>query len=138
MFIPGAGNLVIKRSVFKNIGLFSEEFGPKGHNLQGGEDLEFIRRALKHGERLMYIPEILQYHQVDKNKLTLNYLIKKAYYRSMAAYQLNDKISLRSHPPVFLQDGCCASDEINLLFPSACPSLLSCKTGLRYGGNTRA
>ena len=103
MFIPGAGNLVIKRSVFKNIGLFSEEFGPKGHNLQGGEDLEFIRRALKHGERLMYIPEILQYHQVDKNKLTLNYLIKKAYYRSMAAYQLNDKISSGPIPRYFFR-----------------------------------
>ncbi len=101
MFIPGAGNLVIKRSVFKNVGLFSEEFGPKGHNLQGGEDLEFIRRALKHGERLMYIPEILQYHHVDKNKLTLNYLIKKAYYRSMAAYQLSDKISSGAIPRYF-------------------------------------
>jgi len=101
MFIPGAGNLVIKKSVFKNIGLFSEEFGPKGHNLQGGEDLEFLRRALKHGERLMYIPEILQYHHVDKNKLTLNYLIKKAYYRSMAAYQLNDKISSGPIPRYF-------------------------------------
>jgi len=101
MFIPGAGNLVIKRSVFKNVGLFSEEFGPKGHNLQGGEDLEFIKRALKHGERLMYIPEILQYHHVDKNKLTLNYLIKKAYYRSMAAYQLSDKISSGTIPRYF-------------------------------------
>ena len=101
MFIPGAGNLVIKRLVIKNIGLFSEEFGPKGHNLQGGEDLEFIMRALKHGERLMYIPEILQYHHVDKNNLTLNYLIKKSYYRSMAAYQLNDKISPGSIPRYF-------------------------------------
>ena len=92
MFIPGAGNLVIKRTVYKKVGLFNEKFGPKGHNLRGGEDLEFIKRALKHGERLMYIPEILQYHHVDKNKLTLKYLIKKAYYRSMAAYQMNDKI----------------------------------------------
>ena len=101
MFIPGAGNLVIKRSVFENIGLFSEKLGPKGHNLQGGEDLEFIRRALKNGERLMYIPEILQYHHVDKNKLTLRYLIKKAYYRSMAAYQLNNKISSGPIPRYF-------------------------------------
>ena len=93
MFIPGAGNLVIKKSVFENIGLFNEEFGPRGHNLQGGEDLEFIRRALKQGERLMYIPEILQYHQVEKEKLTLNYILRKAYYRSMVSYQMNDQIS---------------------------------------------
>lgn len=101
MFIPGAGNLVIKESVFEDIGLFSEGFGPKGHNLRGGEDLEFVRRALKQGERLIYIPEILQYHQVDKKKLTLNYVIKKAYYRSMAAYQLNKKISSAPIPWYF-------------------------------------
>lgn len=90
MFIPGAGNLVIKKSVFKNVGLFNERFGPKGHNLQGGEDLEFIRRALNNGERLLYIPEILQYHQVDKEKLTLGYLVRKAYHRSRVAYQLRE------------------------------------------------
>ena len=93
MFIPGAGNLVIKKSVFENVGLFSEGFGPKGHNLRGGEDLEFVRRALKQGERLVYFPEILQYHQVDKKNLNLDYLLKKAYYRSMAAYQFNKKTS---------------------------------------------
>lgn len=93
MFIPGAGNLVIKRTVFEKIGFFNEAFGPKGHNLQGGEDLEFVRRTLKKGNRLMYIPDILQYHQVEKENLSLNYIIKKAYYRSMTAYQLNEQIS---------------------------------------------
>jgi len=101
MFIPGAGNLVIKSLVFKNIGLFSEEFGPKGHNLHGGEDIEFVRRALRQGERLIYIPEILQYHQVDKENFTLGYLVRKAYYRSMASYQLHEGKS--SGPiPLFL------------------------------------
>ena len=31
-----------------------------------------------------------------------------------------------------------ATDEINLLSPATCPPLLSCKTGRRYRGNTRA
>ena len=101
MFIPGAGNLVIKKRVFENVGFFSEKFGPKGHNLRGGEDLEFVRRALKQGEHLVYIPEILQYHQVDTKKLKLNFLLKKAYYRSMAAYQFGDKISAGPVPLYF-------------------------------------
>lgn len=101
MFIPGAGNLVIKKRVFKNIGLFSENFGPKGHNLRGGEDLEFIRRALQQGERLVYIPEVLQYHQVDKKNLGLDYLLKKSYYRSRAAYEFNNKISSGPVPLYF-------------------------------------
>lgn len=87
MFIPGAGNLFIKKTVFQKIGPFSEQLGPKGHDLSGGEDIEFIKRVLNKGDRLLYVPEALQYHQVDKSKLTLSYVTKKAYFRSMAAYQ---------------------------------------------------
>ncbi len=87
MFIPGAGNLVIRKNVFHRIGYFSEQLGPKGHNLSGGEDIEFIKRALKSGEAVLYVPEILQYHQVNKSKLTLSYITKKAYERSKASYQ---------------------------------------------------
>jgi glycosyltransferase involved in cell wall biosynthesis len=36
-FLPGSGNLVVKKEVFERVGLFSEELGPKGHNLKGGE-----------------------------------------------------------------------------------------------------
>lgn len=90
MFLPGAGNLVIRMSVLQRIGLFSEQLGPKGHNLRGGEDIEFIRRALGHGEKLLYVPEILQYHQVEQSKLTFCYVVKKAYLRSIAANQFSN------------------------------------------------
>ena len=90
MFVPGAGNLVIRKSVFQKSGLFSEHLGPKGHNLSGGEDIEFVKRALKCRERLLYIPEIVQFHQIDQSKLKLSYLVKKAYFRSLAAYQFSE------------------------------------------------
>jgi glycosyltransferase involved in cell wall biosynthesis len=89
-FIPGAGNLIVKKAVFERIGLFSEQLGPKGNNLCGGEDIEFVNRALKSGERLLYDPMLMQYHHVDKSRLSLRYVIKKAYLRSMAAYQFED------------------------------------------------
>ena len=94
-FLPGAGNLFVRKTVFGKIGLFSEKLGPKGHNLRGGEDIEFVRRALSHGESILYIPGALQYHHVDKSKLTLSYLIKKAYYRSMVACQYSELNSTR-------------------------------------------
>ncbi len=87
IFIPGAGNLVIRKELFQKIGYFSENIGPKGHNLSGGEDIEFLRRALKNGEKILYIPDILQHHQVDQINFTLSYIIKKAYQRSMASYR---------------------------------------------------
>jgi len=87
IFIPGAGNLVIRKELFQKIGYFSENIGPRGHNLAGGEDIEFLRRALKKGEKILYIPDILQYHHVDRINFTLSYIIKKAYHRSLASYR---------------------------------------------------
>ena len=104
MFTPGAGNLFIRKYVFQTVGPFSEMLGPKGHNLNGGEDIEFIKRALRSGEKLLYVPEALQYHQVDKSKLTLSYLIKKAYFRSLSAYQFLELTSNHciGNVPVYL------------------------------------
>jgi glycosyltransferase involved in cell wall biosynthesis len=86
-FLPGSGNLMVRREVFERVGLFSEELGPKGHNLKGGEDIEFVRRALQRGERVLYIPEMKQCHQVFSENLRMRYLVKKAYLRSIVAYQ---------------------------------------------------
>ncbi len=104
VFMPGAGNLIIRKNIFQWFGYFSEQLGPRGHNLAGGEDIEFIERALKKGERLLYIPEALQYHQIDKSRLTLFYLIQKAYYRSIAAYAFSETNAkyLIGHIPAYL------------------------------------
>jgi GT2 family glycosyltransferase len=84
-----SGNLVVKKEVFERVGLFSEELGPKGHNLKGGEDIEFVRRALKKGEEILYVPSIMQLHQVFSENLRLPYIIRKAYLRSTAAYRFS-------------------------------------------------
>lgn len=95
LFLPQGGNLVIRKTVIQKIGLFSEELGPKGHNFGGGEDMEFIRRALHYGERLLFVPRVLQYHQVHGARLTLPYLVKKAYLRSKVACELNEGPSVQ-------------------------------------------
>jgi glycosyltransferase involved in cell wall biosynthesis len=95
LFLPQGGNLVIRKTVIQKIGLFSKKLGPKGHNLGGGEDMEFIRRALHHGERLLFVPRVLQYHQVHWARLTLPYLVKKAYLRSKVACELNEGPSVQ-------------------------------------------
>lgn len=104
LFLPQGGNLVIRKTVIQKIGLFSEELGPKGHNLGGGEDMEFIRRALHYGERLLFVPRVLQYHQVHGARLTLPYLVKKAYQRSKSAYQFlhMDKPDISGRVPNYL------------------------------------
>lgn len=82
--LPGGGNLVLRRAVFDRVGGFAEELGPQGHNLGGGEDTDFILRALKADEHMIYIPDITQYHYVDPARLRLGYLFRKSFQRSRA------------------------------------------------------
>ncbi len=80
--VPGGGNLFLRPSVFNVVGGFSTDLGPKGHDLGGGEDSAFIINALRHDQRLQYVPSILQYHYVDTERLKFPYLVKKAFQRS--------------------------------------------------------
>jgi len=82
--VPGGGNLFLRREVFERVGGFSIELGPKGHDLGGGEDSDFVLRALAVGERLQYAPGVVQYHLVDLERLRLRYLMRKAYQRSLS------------------------------------------------------
>ncbi len=86
--LAGGGNLVVRSEVFERIGLFSEDLGPKGHDLGGGEDSEFVARALRAGEILRYMPKILQYHYVDVERFTLWYVLRKSYQRSRSVTQI--------------------------------------------------
>ncbi len=88
--IPGGGNLFLRKEWLGKVGEFSTAFGPTGHDLGGAEDLEWVRRALHLGARLQYVPGVVQYHYVDGERLTLPYLIKKAYARSDSMVRLAD------------------------------------------------
>ena len=82
--IPGGGNLFLRVEWLSRIGPFSTELGPTGHDLEGSEDLDWILRAQGLGARLQYVPSIIQYHYVDLQRLTLGYLIKKSYKRTLS------------------------------------------------------
>ncbi|MGD9602576.1 MAG: sulfatase-like hydrolase/transferase [Gammaproteobacteria bacterium] len=87
--IPGGGNLVVRRRVFAQTGRFSTELGPRGHDLGGGEDSEYVLRALNRGETCRYFPAILQYHYVDVERLKLGYLLRKSYQRTRSIARLD-------------------------------------------------
>lgn len=80
--IPGGGNIVARLEVTRSTGPFLTELGPTGHDLGGAEDLEWIRRSMRQGTVLRYAPQIVQYHFVDGERLTLPYLMRKGFQRS--------------------------------------------------------
>lgn len=80
--VPGGGNLFLRTPWLRRVGPFATDMGPRGHDLGGAEDLEWVLRALELGARLQYVPQAVQHHYVDTARLTLPYLLKKAYKRT--------------------------------------------------------
>lgn len=98
--LPGGGNLIINSEVFERNGKFSEALGPKGHNLMGSEDSDFILRCLKNDEKLLYIPDIIQHHYVDQKHLKLKYILKKSYQRNLSLTLA--RFPAKQYPPIYL------------------------------------
>jgi len=98
-FKPGGGNLIMRIPLLRSLGLFSADLGPKGHDMGGGEDSEFLKRALDRGERLLYVPAILQFHYVDRSRLRLSRLLHMAFQRSRATSRI---YGLREGIPLYL------------------------------------
>lgn len=92
-FKPGGGNLIFRVPLLFSLGQFSTELGPRGHDLGGGEDSEFLKRALDRGEQLLYRPEILQFHYVDTDRLRLTRLVRLSFQRSRASARIHGKVS---------------------------------------------
>ncbi len=100
--IPGGGNLVIRKEVFRIVGKFDTELGPEGHNLGGAEDIEWVRRALEKGLRLRYDPEIIQFHYIDYDRLKVWYLMRKAYLRTASIVRLSEEAKRAKFVPKYL------------------------------------
>jgi len=81
-FLPGGGNLFFRPALLAAVGGFDPELGPRGHNLAGGEDVAFVVRILEAGLEIRYVPDALQYHYVDPDRLTWRYILRKGYQRS--------------------------------------------------------
>jgi GT2 family glycosyltransferase len=99
---PGGGNLAIRRELYDRVGPFLLELGPHGHDLGGAEDIEWVRRAIAGGARLHYIPDMLQYHYVDGERLTLRYVMAKAYERSASLIRLSSELADRPRLPPYM------------------------------------
>lgn len=98
--LPGGGNLVVRSEVFSRTGKFSTSLGPHGHDLGGGEDSDYVSRALDGGEVIQYVPGIVQHHYVEADRFRLRYLMLKSFQRSQSVTRV--KLPVKSWPPRYL------------------------------------
>ncbi len=60
---------------------FDPTLSRTGGNLQSGEDTSFIRRMKEAGARERLLPDVAVIHDVDRNRLRLRYLLRRAYWQ---------------------------------------------------------
>ncbi|MBK1707993.1 glycosyltransferase family 2 protein [Marichromatium gracile] len=99
---PGGGNLAIRQGLFARIGPFRLELGPHGHNLGGAEDIEWVKRAVASGAPLHYVPGMCQYHYVEADRMTLGYVLRKAYERSASTLRIAPSEHPHRWPPRYM------------------------------------
>ena len=100
--IPGGGNLAVRVPWLHRVGPFATDLGPRGHDLGGSEDLDWVLRALRLGARLRYEPSIVQHHHVDAARLRLSYLVRKAYQRTASTVRVDAAAGPRRRLPRYL------------------------------------
>jgi len=93
MRFPSGGNITIHRRVFVQVGGFSVELGPTGHNLAGGEDHDFIGRAIAQDHSIRYLPNVRQLHAIDSQRTGTLYTLRKSFYRSRSHFLIHVKDS---------------------------------------------
>jgi len=77
--------------VLEMTGMFCDGLGPKGRGLGGSEDTDYVLRVLSLNIRASYMPDVIQYHYVDHDRLKLNYILRKSYQRSRSITRVRSR-----------------------------------------------
>lgn len=72
-------NMAFRRSVFAAIGGFDERLGLNGDQLFRGEDTDLVGRALRHGLRVAYDPDVVVHHRIAAARMQRAYLRRLAF-----------------------------------------------------------
>jgi glycosyltransferase involved in cell wall biosynthesis len=78
------GNAVIRRPLLKRAGPYSTALNRTGTRLLGCEDEDMYHRLLALGARGQYIPELIIYHFVPRQRLTKRYFRRWCFWRGVS------------------------------------------------------
>jgi len=78
-FLLGTANLIIRKKFFNLMGGFDESFANQQglFKIFGGEDIDFVQRAINRGYQVVYYPKLLVFHKILPFKFTKGYFRKR-------------------------------------------------------------
>lgn len=77
-FVIGA-NMAYRREIFKTLGKFRTDIGPRGDRIERGDDSEMVKRIFLAGKKILYAPSAVVKHKVPGSRLSLRYMRKWQY-----------------------------------------------------------
>jgi glycosyltransferase involved in cell wall biosynthesis len=83
------GNAVIRRAFVDAVGPFDTGLGRIGRQLTTGEDADYHQRLLDAGARGVYVPRLVIYHHVPKERVTKRYHRRWCFYRGISLARLD-------------------------------------------------
>jgi glycosyltransferase involved in cell wall biosynthesis len=89
---PIGCNMSFRKDVFNLVGYFRSDVGRFGKKLLAGEEADFSIRAYERisGAKIVFEPDAVVYHRVDRNRLSLRYLLKRAFYEGVSKGLISD------------------------------------------------
>ena len=95
---PIGCNMSFRKSVFEKVGYFRSDVGRFGKKLLAGEEADFSIRVYKRisGAKIIFEPNAVVYHRIDKNRLSLRYLLERAFYEGVSKGLISDSQRLSS------------------------------------------
>lgn len=78
------GNAVVRREVFKSVGLFDTRLGRTDKGLLSAEDEDFFHRLMHAGLSGLFVPELVIFHDVPATRLTKRYHRRWCFWRGVS------------------------------------------------------
>ena len=78
-YIPGGGNMALRRSAIRRYGVFDTSLGRVGNSLVGGEESDLFERLQIAQAKYYYTPDAVMYHIIPPEKLTVDYFTRLSY-----------------------------------------------------------
>lgn len=76
--VPTGVNFAVRRRAVASVGRFNTKLGRKGELLLSGEETVFLESIRSSGFLLYYVPSMVVYHFVSKERLTENWVLQRA------------------------------------------------------------
>jgi glycosyltransferase involved in cell wall biosynthesis len=95
---PIGCNMSFRRDVFNLVGYFRSDVGRFGKKLLAGEEADFSIRVYKRisGAKIVFEPNAVVYHRINKNRLSLRYLLNRAFCEGLSKGLISDSQRLSS------------------------------------------